>query len=229
MRQIFRPELTIAIILMAPPNVSATAQDPDEIRIGESVYPLCMRPILASYFAQHPDHDIAKGIGGNFAPCNPDPDYDGLFELSTSLFREYIARFAVVNGRLLVEEIWTTSFGGSDEWTPIIECAMPDPNSRILDWYSGSLYYMRIDQVESAEGEREEYSLFQVDVEKGRLVSSTQLSSEIHGPSSGISCSAGWGMESEGWYGQPVKEPITSRWCIAESSDSGSCFDEESE
>ena len=181
MRRIIRPTLTMAIILMAPMNVFATAQDPDEIRIGESVYQLCMRPILASYFAQHPDHDIAKGIGGKFEPCNPDPDYDGFYELSTSLFRNYIARFAVVDGRLVVEEIWTTSFGGSDEWTPIIECAMPDSNSRILDWYSGPLYYMRVDQVENAEGEREEYSLFQVDVEKGRLVSSRKLKSEIHG------------------------------------------------
>ena len=229
MRRIFRPELTFAIVLLVPMSVFATAQTPDEIRIGESVYPLCVRPILASYFAKHPDHDIAKGIGGKFEPCNPDPDYDGLYEWSTSLFREYVARFAFVDGRLVVEEIWTTSFGGGDEWTPIIECAMPDSDSRNLDWYSGPIYYLRIDQVENTEDEQEEYSLFQVDVENGRLVSSKKIKSEIHGHSSGISCSAGWGAESEGWYGQPVEEPIISRWCIADSSSSGSCFDEENE
>ena len=209
----------MAIMLLAPIGASATVQTPDEIRIGESVYPLCMRPILASYFAEHPAYDISKGTGGKFEPCNPNSDEE-LETISTDLFRGYVARLAFVDGRLVVEEMWTSNFGWDTNWTPVIECAMPDPKSRNLDWYSGVLYYLRIDQVENGEDEQEEYSLFQVGIESGRLVSSKKLRSEIHGSSSGISCSAGWGDE-------PAEEPIISRWCTTDSPSSSECVDVE--
>jgi hypothetical protein len=216
----------MAIMLMAPIYASATVQTPDEIRIGESVYPLCMRPILASYFAQHPDYDVVQGASEKFQPCVPTPDEElpdeVLQEVWTNLWRGYIASFAFVDDRLVVEEIWTHIFGWGEEWTPVIKCAMPESESRYLDWFSGPLYYLQIDQVENSDEEREEYSIFQVDVEKGRLVGSKKLKSEIHGPSSGIHCSAGYDDV-------PVEEPIIFHWCTTDSPSSSQCVDEESD
>lgn len=208
------------VTLFAPPSLQATEQIPDDIRIGETVAPLCMAPILAPYFAQHPDRDLQKGLGEElgeeYEPCNPDPD-ENLSSLSTNLWRGYVASFAIADGVLVVEEVWTSQFGWGDEWTPVIECAMPETEARRLDWFSGPLYYMRVDP-KGDEEEREEYSLFQVDIEQGRYVGTKKLRSEIHGPNSGISCSAGWDEE-------PAEGPITFGWCLVDSIDA-SCSEQ---
>jgi hypothetical protein len=215
-----RAKFVFWVLVVTPLALWATDQIPDQIRIDDTDAPLCMTPILAPYFAEHPDRDIARSKGESYKACEPGRDSDdGLIELSTRLWRRYVASFAIVDNQLVVEQIWTDNFGGEDEeWAPVIDCAMPEPESRRLDWFSGPLYFMRNDPVDGDSEEREEYSLFQIDIEHGRYMGTKKIRSEIHGPSSWVSCSAGWDEE-------PVEGPIVFGWCQVDSIDA-TCEDQ---
>ena len=216
-----RAKFVLWVLPFVPLALWATDQIPDEIRIDDTHAPLCMTPILAPYFAKHPDRDIARGSGESYKPCESDRDTgDGLLmEISTRLWRGYVASFAIVDNQLVVEQIWSDRFVGDDEgWAPVIDCAMPEPESRRLDWFSGPLYFMQIDPVDGDSEEREEYLLFQIDIEHGRYIGTKKIRSEIHGPSSWVSCSAGWDEE-------PVEGPIVFGWCQVDSIDA-TCEDQ---
>jgi hypothetical protein len=205
-----RASLVYWMFLLNSPALWATNQIPDEIRIGDIEASLCMAPVLSPYFAQNSDRDIGEDMGESFEPCDPNPDDGKMSGPSTALWRGYVASFAIVNGQLVVEQIWTNRFGWFEEWAPVIDCAMPETKDRLLDWFSGPLYYLRVDPIGGDQEEQEEYSLFQVDIDQGRYVGTKKLRSEVHGPNSGISCSAGWDEE-------PVEGPTTFGWCQVES------------
>ena len=192
---------------MSPSNLQATTQVRDEIRIGDVVFPLCAPPLLNPHFAQNPERDL--GIASidvleNYDSCSTYSEGD-LIEIWTSLHRGYVATFAIEDGQLLVEQIWTPIFA-TEAYLPVIDCAMPEPESRYLSWYTGPLYYVLIDPVESEEGDNKKYSLYRVDIEKGQQVASRILRSETHGSSSWLRCSSDWSNDTN-------EGPITLSRC----------------
>ena len=154
-----RADFVFWLLLVAPSSLCATPQIPDNLRIGDTVAPLCMAPLLAPYFAQNPSRDVRNGKGGTYKSCEPERDTDGVLleEYSTRLWRRYVASFAIVDGQLVVEQIWADGFGRDDAHRgAVIDCAMPEPESRYLDWFTGPLYYLRTDPVDDGdETERE--------------------------------------------------------------------------
>ena len=207
-------------LLITPSTVQATKQIRDEIRVGDRVFALCAPPPLNPYFAQHLERDLGDLSGevlANYESCAPDSKGE-LIEVRTDLHRGYVATLAIVEGRLVVEQIWTSIFD-IGKAVPVIDCAMPEPESRYLTWYSGPLYYVAVDPVESNGKQFERYSLNRVDIKKGKAMDARLLRSEVHGPLSWLYCSFDWSNDTNKGPIEIVRCYESSdnlRWCVPE-------------
>jgi len=197
-----------AILLLLAADLSkATLQTPDRFLLNGEEAAMCMAPILTSYFEENPERE---------------PDGEGFV---TSLWRGYVATFTIADDFLQVVDIqafdgmyWDTEAPEApiiDLWHDSIDHSFPDPDDRVLHWFTGDLYVLE-EEFSGEEDDKTRYTLLRIGIVNGKQEEIEPMWTEYHGPSSGRSCSAGWDTEVD-------EGPTISGWCKVDSPLSAEC------
>jgi len=153
--------LVILISFFTFSKVFATAQYPDKILYNNKEYSLLTNP-LEKYFEQHEDK----------RPKNT--------EMSSALWRGYIATFEIIENQLYVKEIeiqvWNEK-SDETEWKSVINDIFPKPEDRKIDWFNGLLtlpYGEIINYVHMGYASTyENYTI--IEIQKGKYIKSKDL------------------------------------------------------
>jgi hypothetical protein len=117
----------LLVLLACALPAGATAQQPDEIRIAKKIYDLISPPAIPP-IRDHPElMPKARTI-------------------ITSLWRGYVATWAIRNDRLFLETVriptednFEESLPESKRWQPVMKNLFGNAAPRVADWYTGNL------------------------------------------------------------------------------------------
>jgi len=118
--------LTIILMLFFGVNVFATSQEPDKIIYKGQEYMLFNNP-LETYFKKYPDKRPTRG------------------NITTGLWRGYIATFEVRYNRLFLKDIQievadsASSVKGEEKWISVLNEVFPNKKNIKIDWLTGLL------------------------------------------------------------------------------------------
>lgn len=110
--------LLLLTLAVAGP-LGATAQAPDELKIGDRTHALHSNPL----------RPIAETVMKRLPPSQV---------VSSDLWRGYIATFAVREERLYLDDV-RVPVSGDEEYRSVMKELFDDPAPRIATWYTGNL------------------------------------------------------------------------------------------
>ncbi|WP_405415521.1 hypothetical protein [Maribacter sp. Asnod1-A12] len=120
MRNILFLLISLISLNFAKAEDLVTAQYPDKLMYEGIIYELHTNP-LESYFKKHPDKK---------------PE-----EVSSALWRGYVAHFEIIENQLLVTDLTTPVYeeNGEIKWESIYTDIFTSNEKIVIDWYSGIL------------------------------------------------------------------------------------------